>query len=226
MNIYLLVEGKRTEKKVYPLWLSFLTPQLSKVHAFDAVMRNTYYLFSSNGYPSILEHIEHAIQDINNVGLYDCFIICVDADEVSIEERTQEIQQLIQNTPITAKPVVIVQNRCIETWFLGNRKLCAVAPNNHPFIEYKRFYDVSKDDPELMEKPATFIFSISQFHVEYLKQMLKEKRLNYSKNDVHVVCQEAYVNELQRRVQETPHLKTLREFFNFWKAIQAELEQQ
>lgn len=30
MNIYFLVEGKRTEMKVYPKWLSILIPNLGK----------------------------------------------------------------------------------------------------------------------------------------------------------------------------------------------------
>ncbi len=31
MNIYFLVEGKRTERKVYPAWLSYILPELKQV---------------------------------------------------------------------------------------------------------------------------------------------------------------------------------------------------
>lgn len=31
MNIYFLVEGRRTERKVYPRWLSVLLPQLAEI---------------------------------------------------------------------------------------------------------------------------------------------------------------------------------------------------
>lgn len=33
MNIYFLVEGKRTERKVYPAWLAYLLPELQQVNS-------------------------------------------------------------------------------------------------------------------------------------------------------------------------------------------------
>ena len=30
MNLYFIVEGRRTEKKVYPEWLNFLIPELKR----------------------------------------------------------------------------------------------------------------------------------------------------------------------------------------------------
>jgi hypothetical protein len=46
MNLYFLVEGKRTEKKVYPAWLAHLLPELQRVQNYDQVNQNNYYLFS------------------------------------------------------------------------------------------------------------------------------------------------------------------------------------
>jgi len=46
MNVYSLVEGK-TEKKVYPRWLSHLLPGLKQVQRYDEVEHHNYYLFSS-----------------------------------------------------------------------------------------------------------------------------------------------------------------------------------
>jgi len=223
MNIYFLVEGTRSEKKVYPAWMSYLVPQLRRVHHVDHVTENTYYLFSAQGYPSILRHIAAAIEDMNTIKAYDYLAICLDADDLSVEERISEVRQVVNGALLKAKPVVVVQNRCLETWFLGNRKLCARFPNAHPFIEYKRFYDVSQNDPELMEKPPAFHSSISQFHAEYLIRMLREKRLTYSKKAVKVVCQPDYIQELQQRVQETPHLNTLRTFFDFCEHVRQQL---
>ena len=54
MNLYFLVEGKRTENKVYPAWLKHLLPELQQVKNFDEVDKNNFYLFSANGYPSII----------------------------------------------------------------------------------------------------------------------------------------------------------------------------
>ena len=67
MNIYFLVEGKRTEMKVYPKWLSYLVPQLQRVNAHQNVKDNNYFMFSGNGFPSLPHnHLRNAIEDINN----------------------------------------------------------------------------------------------------------------------------------------------------------------
>lgn len=69
MNLYFLVEGKSTEKKVYPAWLQHLLPELKQVPNYDEVEKNNYYLFSANGYPSIIyEHLPNAIADIQENG--------------------------------------------------------------------------------------------------------------------------------------------------------------
>ena len=44
MNIYFLVEGNRTEKKIYPQWLTYLVPKLKRVKYHDEVTSNNYYL--------------------------------------------------------------------------------------------------------------------------------------------------------------------------------------
>jgi|GEM_PF-3358452 len=64
MNIYFLFEGKSTETKVYPKYLSYLIPELKKVDNYQEVIENNYYIFSSSGYPSIYDDIEYAIEDI------------------------------------------------------------------------------------------------------------------------------------------------------------------
>ena len=67
MNIYFLVEGKRTEMKVYPKWLSHLVPNLKRVDAYQNVESNNYYIFSGNGFPSLLDnHLRNCIEDINS----------------------------------------------------------------------------------------------------------------------------------------------------------------
>jgi len=48
MNIYFLVEGRRTEKKVYPRWLSYLLPELKEVTDPFEIGFNNYYVFNGN----------------------------------------------------------------------------------------------------------------------------------------------------------------------------------
>ncbi|NET62591.1 MAG: hypothetical protein F6K47_42810, partial [Symploca sp. SIO2E6] len=125
MNIYFLVEGRSTEKKIYPDWLSYLIPQLKRVQFHDQVEVNNYYLISGNGYPAIIsDGIPNAVDKITEVGKYDYLVICIDADEDTVDARKKYIYDSIQKNNIElgkTQLVLIIQNRCIETWLLGNR---------------------------------------------------------------------------------------------------------
>ncbi len=92
MNLYFLVEGRRTEARLYPRWLSYLLPHFSRVEYPDEASNNTFFLISGEGYPRLLDvQLPHAIQDVNDVGRYDYLIVCLDADEATVAERTAEV---------------------------------------------------------------------------------------------------------------------------------------
>jgi REP element-mobilizing transposase RayT len=228
MNIYLLVEGRRSEKKIYPQWLSYLLPGLSQVRYFDEAKNHNFYLFSSNGYPSILDDIKNAAEDINSCGKYAYLVVCLDADESTVEEKKEEIDEIFQqgSVELKAELVVIVQKRCFETWFLGNRKVFSRNPQDEIFREYCRFYNVSIKDPEMMPNFTGFN-RIAQFHEDYLKRMLREKGIRYTKRNPGNVGESHYIEALQKRTENNPgHLKSLRYFFQFCEAIHRILYQQ
>lgn len=54
MNIYLLVEGEKTEPKMYPAFLSYLLPELIRIDLpHEAIgKKNCYYLMTGGGIPS------------------------------------------------------------------------------------------------------------------------------------------------------------------------------
>ena len=217
MNLYFLLEGKRTEKKVYPMWMDHLLPNYKQVKSFDEADQHNYFLFSANGYPDLLNDIENAISDINECRNYSYFLVCLDADESSVEERRKEVMDKIESSPsnLNAKPVVIVQNKCFETWFLGNQKVFPRNPQDEDLQEYCRFYNVSNWDPELMPQYPGF-GSTSQFHSKYLKLMLKEKNISYTKQHPGQVGESHYIDALHKRVTSCPtHLKSLQNFFSF-----------
>ncbi len=55
MKVYFLLEGRRTEPKIYSSWLSHLIPQLKRINSHnDKSEENSYFLFSANGYPLII----------------------------------------------------------------------------------------------------------------------------------------------------------------------------
>ena len=202
MNIYLLVEGQSSEPEIYPAWISYLVPELKRVDNFDGVARNNYYLFSSYGIPYIENDIINAIMDINSSGKYDYFVICIDADAATVSQRKSKIFKLIEESNISlvnnTSLKLIVQNRCIETWFLGNRKVYIRNPQKNPrFIKYSKFYNVAQNDPELMDKLENFEGSISNFHYNYLRAMFNERgNMTYSKSNSREVQRVTYLNEL------------------------------
>ena len=224
MNVYFLVEGK-TEKKIYPRWIAQLIPQLQCVATYDQVRQNNYYIFSGGGYPQILDvHLSNAIVEVNEVGKYDYLVVALDADEVTVDERLEEVKkEMAKKEELklegSCQLQVIIQNRCMETWFMGNQ---AVFPRNptQNFRKFFQFYNVAQNDPEAMLKPNEFIGSIAQFHKKYLKEMLREKNISYSEKIPNEVGEPHYLEQLEKRVENyAEHLKTLQIFLAFCKTL-------
>jgi hypothetical protein len=223
MNIYFLVEGKRTEKKIYPEWIKYLIPNLVQVQYHDQVEKDNYYLISGHGYPNILhDGLENAIDKIAESGKYDYLVICVDADEETVDSRKSYVRNFITDKDINlgkTKLEVIVQNRCMETWLLGNRKIFdSRQPLVSPLSEYKNYYDVSQNDPELM---GNFnMNNHADFHHEYLKEVFRSKNITYSKKFPNDAKDQHYLEQLQKRVQDsTTDLKSFQVFLDFCKRV-------
>lgn len=224
MNLYFLVEGRRSELKIYPKWLKYLLPHFKRVQSCDEAKKNNYYLISGGGYPSIYHHLRNAIEEVNSTQKYDYLILCLDADESTAAERIREISHYLEKMDLKITNCdlkVVVQNRCLETWFLGNRIVYSRQPNSGTFREYAKFYNVSSDDPELMRLYKGFP-SISLFHYSYLKEMLAERGIRYTKAMPGGVTDPPYIEQLIARTQETDHLKTLKDFLDFCHSVKVE----
>ena len=227
MNVYFLVEGKRTEVKVYPAWLSHLVPELQRVESPDRVTINNYFLVSGEGYPSLLyDHLPNSIEDIKTFGKYDYLAVCLDAEENTVEETRKEVEEFLADKNIKlgkTKLVLIIQNRCIETWFLGNRRIYSKNPQSKPLLDYTRHYDVSVDDPETMQKYAGFN-THAAFHEAYLKALFEAKNICYTKKRPGDVVKPFYLEELISRIEsQATHLMTFRSFIEFCKEIRQNL---
>lgn len=174
--------------------------------------------------------MKSAILEVNDNLVYDYLIVCLDTDESTIQERQAELDKYIQkyadegvvlNEHCQLK--LVAQNRCIETWFLGNRKVYSSNPNNEPLISYTRYYNVKVNDPELMGNYAEH-FTYQDFHHQYLRKMLREKRLGYSKDNLtNTVAAPNYLEELEKRVSTTSDLQTLADFFDFCRMLREKL---
>lgn len=222
MNLYFLVEGT-TEAKVYPAWLSHLLPTLTRVKSYDKVKQNNYFLISAQGYPSIIyDSLPTAIEEIRDNGKYNYLVLCLDADEDTVSERQDEIHECIREKKLelgNTELVIIVQNRCIETWFLGNRKVFLRNPQTQPLLNYTRYYDVSNNDPENMGKYKGFA-THAKFHQAYLKAIFRARRISYTKRNPGDVLKEEYLEQLRQRLRDKPgQLPTLGQFLQLCDKI-------
>ena len=230
MNIYFLLEGRSTEKKIYESWLKYLLPELTKVQHYHQANQNNYCLVSAHGYPSIIhEYIPDTIEKIKETEKYNYLVICLDAEEETVASKRQEIEDFIVKNDLGLKlgkvqPISIIQNRCIETWLLGNRKMFdSRQPLEKYLSDYAQYYDVSVKDPELMGNYSQD-YNHPQFHLLYLKEIFKAKKINYSKKNSGKARNESYLDELKKRVVSEPeHLKTFQYFIDFCEMIKKEL---
>lgn len=221
MNLYFLVEGRRTEMKIYPKWLSFLLPYHTRIRNHFDVKDNNYYIESGYGNPSLFKYIKPALENINDTKSFDYFIICLDAEENSVEAAQAEIVDFIEREKLDfghCIPKIIVQNRCIETWLLGNQKAFSRQPEGEEFKRFIEFYDVSTNDPEMMGVFENYP-THAVFHEAYLKELLFHKNIRYSKVNPGTTAEEPYLKELQNRIQTTDHLKSFEYFINFIQSI-------
>jgi len=226
MNFYIIVEGDKTEMSVYPAWLSILAPEYTKIDDAWKVGDNNYYIFSAGGIPSIYTHVKNAVMDINKInstaGLhYDYLLVCLDTEEETKEYILQRINEVLQADNVSlqnAELVVFEHKVCMETWFLGNDKLFKNNPQNKDLLNYIKFYNVGKDDPEEMGNIDTNRFSTkAQFHLRYLKRMLEERNMVYSKSNTKEIQKSAYLEQLIKRFDETGHIESFGNWYEFVK---------
>ena len=227
MNFYIIVEGDTTEMSVYPAWLSILAPNYMRIEDAGNVGENNYYLFSGGGIPSIFSHVRNAVFDINDINSrggsrYDYLLVCLDTEEESREYIMKCINDELQSSGTTlqdAELVVFEQKVCMETWFLGNQNVFKDNPQNPEYLDFIRYYNVGRDNPEEMGNMNENKFTTTaKFHLRYLKRMLEERNMTYSKKNTEDVQQQAYLQQLIRRYEETGHLSTFGSWYEFVKA--------
>ena len=227
MNLYIIVEGRRTEKKVYPAWLSHLIPRLSSVNWAYQVTENDYFLFNGNGYPALLHnHLKNSIEEVNELDKFNYLVLILDVDESTINGRITEVNDFLaeNNLELNANTelIIIPQNRCIESWFLGNQKIFKQNPRNSELVKYVQFYNEKTNDPEEMGIYPNFN-THSQFHADYCTEFLRERNIRYSKNRPNGVVDKDFLDSLILRNKETNHIESFKLFVDFCEKINLEI---
>lgn len=218
MNLYFFLEGKRTEPKVYRAWVRHVFPQLTEVGIISDVKQDNYLLKSGFGYPQLLNRVDEILADITRHGSIDHFFICLDAEEDPPEDRAQEIETRLALKPSNTLHHIIIHNCCIETWFLGNTRIMKRNPQSERLRRFKEFYDVSVNCPELMGCPADYRVK-AHFHLDYLKEMMTEKGLSYTKENPREVQKRTYLAALAKRREKTGHLESFGRLAAVWRTL-------
>ncbi|MBF0293624.1 MAG: hypothetical protein HQL96_00425 [Magnetococcales bacterium] len=220
MNFYLLVEGDRTEKKLYPAWLSLTFATMRQVWRIEDLQGDHFVVFAFKGQPLTPDKLTRHVEDVVSLGRIDHFFVMVDAEEESSAVRQQSIDRIIRKIPghDTIHYSIIVQNRCIETWFLGNRRFMKRNPQSEELRAYQNHYPVHEQDPELMPKMANFTGTHAGWHKKYLEAIFKEQNLTYNK-EPYEVNKPSYFYQLYERVTSTPHLPSLKRLLDQWHGL-------
>lgn len=212
MKLYLLVEGEQTEKKLYRSWLNHCFPQLAEVAQPADLVPNSFFILVGMGYPSYLDRIPRALEDAARYGA-DHLFICIDSEELSYEERRQEVQGVLDTAVSRLQRTglhhhgqrhVIVATCCIESWLLGHRRLVPGNPPSQELSAFKRFYDVSVADPERMDRPEGYLTRAS-FHLEYLREVFRHRAKTYSKTNPGIAQDAHYLAALRDRSLDPAH---------------------
>ena len=226
MNIYLVVEGKKSEDKVYPAWVKFINPALEFTRTLDAVKSNAVYIFSGEGYPAYLNIIKDAAKDMALItdkttgqSLFHRLVVAIDAEEMTTSDKVSEIMGCICAVTGGAHDFdckVIVHDFCLETWFLANDRLYKNAKQSMT-SQFRSHYDVATLDPEGLFLPLdSRCRTRAQYAFRYLKASISDRwsKQVYSKRNPGAVLHEKYFKAVKKRYDETGHIQSIRMLFD------------
>ncbi len=231
MNVVLLVEGEKTETQVYEEWLHHRLPALRPARNVADLTTDGYVLVAGMGIPSYERRLAALLRDIDKrPGAVQQLWICVDSDEATYAQRYAKVERHLAEgkegtTLAWTNPAldvrILVQHCCIETWFLGHEAFARGATQSPEIVAFKRFFDVSADDPEEMSRGLGYPTRQS-LHLAYLRAMLAEHGRPYSKRNPEIVCHPSYLDALQKRCARTGHLPSFRKLLDAFHAARAD----
>ena len=223
MNFYFLLEDEKSFLKVLPHWLDYMNFGYTRVADIQEVQKNNYILQSGQGVTQLVTKVLFDTIDtiLLNPGKIDKLVIILDAEELEVEERKQKVKEQMSSNyhskDINFEIATLVCNRCFETWLLGCKRLYPVGEIDKKsyFYKYYNYYNIEQQDPEKMRVPEDSNETIAKYHFHYLHELLRYKKIRYSKNRPDNVATEAYFRGIVERIDTTEHLKTFRSFYDF-----------
>lgn len=224
MNYYFLLEDEKSFIKVLPFWLEYMGFKCTRVADIQQVRKNNYIMQSGQGVTQLITKVLYDTIDtiLANPGKIDRLVIILDAEEEEIELRKSQVYKKIDDkyaqNELKFETLLFVCNHCFETWLLGKRGLYPTdkIEKNSFIYFYTEYFNIEKSDPENMLVPESVDETIGQFHFHYLHEILRYQKIRYSKKKPNNVAAKDYFEGIVQRVQETNHLKSFKEFYNYF----------
>ena len=224
MNFYFLLEDEKSFLKVLPNWLEYMGVDYKRVADIQEVEENNYILQSGQGVTQLVTKVLFDTIDtiLLNPGKIDKLIVILDAEELKVEERKSEIIRKINehypNREFDFEIVILVCNHCFETWLLGCKGLYPEGEieKESDFYPFYIHYNIEMNDPERMSVPAGKTETTAKYHFHYLHELLRYKKIRYSKSRPGNIATKDYFNGIVDRVKTTEHLNTFKEFYDFF----------
>jgi hypothetical protein len=214
MNIYLVVEGRVGEKRVYGFWVPLVNPALKIINNMEDVTQDCVYIISGGGYPNYFDVISDGIEDVATGDLFDRLVIAIDSEDMSYQDKKNEIQSFVGSHDRRIDYRIIIQHFCLETWALGNRAIITRYPKSSSVREYRKYFDVLVNDPELLPGYPKEDLNRAQFAEKYLRFVLNEKytNLSYSKRNPQALLDIKYYERVRSRYFDTGHIASFSDF--------------
>lgn len=214
MNIYIVVEGEIGERKVYEHWIPLVNPCLSFVNTPDKAVMDNFYIIAGGGYPNIFQTIEDAMLDLRTYNQYDRFVVALDSELQTRDEKELEIKEFIDSIGCRVEYRIVVQHFCLETWAIGNKKIFPRNIKDPKLREYQNFYNVLIENPELLPPYKNSGLNRAQFCYSYLRLLLQHKHhnLSYTKSNPGPLLHDKYFEQVKKRYSETGHIESFGSF--------------
>lgn len=223
MNFYFLLEDEKSFLKVLPKWLEYIDFGYKRVADIQEIQENNYILQSGQGVTQLVTKALFDIIDtiILNPGKIDKLVVILDAEEMEVDKRKQEVIDKINNHYNNRKMefdiIILVCNRCFETWLLGCKGLYPkeTVERDSFFYPYYNHYNIEECNPEAMLAPEMVDETTAKYHFHYLHELLRYKKIRYSKSNPKNIATSEYFNGIVERINSTKDLQTFKEFYDF-----------
>ena len=240
MNYYFLLEDSKSFIKILPKWLEYLGFGCTRVPDISQVETNNYILQSGQG---VIQLVTKALFDtIDTIQQYpnkiDKLVVVLDAESETVSSRKQQVIDKISEKYIISNLCfdieIFVCNCCIETWLLGRKgmypqplEVIPSAKNYQYFCKHFKthyhHYNIETEDPELMLLPNGSPETKAHYHFSYFHDLClynyltQKESLRYSKSKPQPAMERTFFDGLMERINNTTHLKSLKEFIDFLK---------